>query len=267
MNFCILSNIFCAVLYSLTLSQLITMKFYTYGTSRWTEPAKILNDKYNIPSKAYPGKDLEFITQRVIDRVKSDGVYDPKANPAFVYITAGLTDVTEKVTYGWDSNRYQEVIFYEDISKAVDRVMNEFHKSSHKLFELNGIMPVYSTVAPMSFWDWNYMRLCQGKTSALYHVEDYWVMQEDLEDCIIEINNRIREMNANISPHTLTPRIADQVFQKKGANQPHRFRHNRLVDGVHPDGEVVDKWVQEMVDTIDKNAETFLELEGHIGIL
>ena len=66
-------------------------------------------------------------------------------------------------------------------------------------------------------------------------------------------------LNATVS------RIADYVFQKKGADQPRRFRHNRLVDGVHPDSEVVDKWVKEMVNTIDKNADIFIELEGHIS--
>lgn len=240
------------------------MKFYSTGTSRWEGPADILKNKYNIPSKAFPGKDLEFITDKVISKVKSDG-YCPETNPAFVYITAGLTDLTEKVTYGWGSKRYQEVVFYEDITKAADRVIAEYQKSSYKLFYENGILPIYSTVTPMSFWDWNYLRLCQGKTSALYHIEDYWVMQEDLEECIIDINNRIRELNSNIFPDMLTPRIADYVFQKKGADQPHRFRHNRLVDGVHPDSEVVDKWVKEMVNTIDKNADIFIELEGHIS--
>ena len=241
------------------------MKFYSVGTSRWEGPANILKSKYNIPSKAFPGKDLEFITDKAINMITSGG-YCPATDPAFVYITAGLTDLTEKITYGWDSDRYQEVVFYEDMTKAADRVMGEYRKSSHKLFAVNGILPIYSTITPMSFWDWNYVRLCQGKTKALYHIEDYWVMQEDLEECIIDIKNKIRELNANIFPHMLTPRIADVVFQKKGADQPHRFRHNRLVDGVHPDSEVVNKWVQEMVDTMDKNAETFLELEGRISM-
>ena len=244
------------------------MKFYSVGTSRWVEPAKTLNKNYNIPSAAFPGKDLFFITNRAIDMVKSDPAgYDPKLNPAFVYITAGLIDLTEKVTYGRGANRYQEIMFYEDITAAANRVMKEYENSSFKLLGQNGIIPVYSTITPMSFWDWNYARLVQGKTSALHHIEDYWVMQEDLEECIVDINNRIREMNSNTFPGCgfLTPRIADYVFQKKGADQPFRFRHNRLTDGVHPDSETVKNWVKEMVNTIDKNADTFVDFEGAVG--
>ena len=73
----------------------------------------ILSSSYNISSAAFPGKNLAFITEKAISMVKSDPAgYSHTLNPAFVYITAGLTDLTEKVTYGTGSNRYQEVIFY-----------------------------------------------------------------------------------------------------------------------------------------------------------
>ena len=241
------------------------MKIFSVGTSRWSGPAQILSSSYNIPSAAFPGKNLAFITEKAISMVKSDPAgYIHTLSPAFVYITAGLTDLTEKVTYGTGSNRYQEVIFYEDVDKAAERIIEEYEHSRFRLLGKNGIIPVFSGITPMSFWDWNYARLCQGKTSALHHVEDYWIMQEDLEDCIITINNRIREINAQTFPGLLTPRISDEVFQKKGADKPYRFRHNRLVDGVHPDSEVVDKWVLEMVKTIDKNAGIFREFDGEV---
>ena len=35
-------------------------------------------------------------------------------------------------------------------------------------------------------------------------------------------------------------------------------------DGVHPDSEVVDKWVIEMVKTMDKNAGIFREFDGEV---
>ena len=63
----------------------------------------------------------------------TSGGYCPETNPAFVYITAGFTDLTEKITYGWDGNHYQEVVFYEDMTKAAERVMGEYRKSSHFL--------------------------------------------------------------------------------------------------------------------------------------
>ena len=240
------------------------MKLYSVGTSRWAGPAKILQNDHGIPSVAFPGKNLEFITDQAIDMVKASG-YNHKSDPAFVYITAGITDLTERVTYGYGDNKYQEVLFYEDIEVATNRVYAEYEKSQVKLLGVHGIMPVYSTVAPMSFWDWNYARLVQGKTSSLYHIEDYWVMQEDLEECIIELNNRIRELNTCSFPFFLTPRISDIVFQKKGADQPHRFRHNRFVDGVHPNNETVKKWAKEMLLTMTNNSDTWEEVEGEVA--
>ena len=230
------------------------MKLYTIGTSRWSRPAEILQKDFYIPSKSFPGKDLAYITDQAIDIVKAGG-YDPHTDPAFVYITAGITDITEKVTYGYGNNKYQEVLFYEEVMKAADRVYEEYSKSHDKLLRKNGIIPIYSSIAPMSFWDWNYARLVQGKTTGLHHIEDYWVMQEDLEECVVEINNRIREMNTRNG--FLTPRIGDYVFQKKGAGEPYRFRQNRLVDGVHPNSDTVDKWVEDMILCIDKNTEIY----------
>ena len=100
------------------------MKLYTIGTSRWSRPAEILQKDFYIPSKSFPGKDLAYITDQAIDIVKAGG-YDPHTDPAFVYITAGITDITEKVTYGYGNNKYQEVLFYEEVMKAADRVYEE----------------------------------------------------------------------------------------------------------------------------------------------
>ena len=221
---------------------------FSVGTSRWTQPAKVLSEEHGIPSLSFPGKELDFITDKAIALVKKHR-YDLWDN-TFVYVTAGLTNLTEKVTHGYGRRRYQEVLFYEESMTAVGRVFDSFVNSRDKILS-HSIIPVYSTVAPMSFWDWNYSRLCQEKTTRLDHTEDYLVMQGDLEEAIIELNNKIREMNAQYS--LLTPRIADYVFQKKGANDPHRFRHNRFVDGVHPDPDTVKAWTKEMLGTMSVN--------------
>ena len=222
---------------------------FTIGTSRWTGVAKILNREHGIPSTSCPGKELDYITDQAIALVKHHR-YNNNDN-TFVYITAGLTNLTEKVSYGYGRNRYQEVMFYEEVMTAVNRVYDSFERSRDRILMGQGVVPVYSTVVPMSFWDWNYARLCQGKTTRIDHVEDYLVMQADHEEAIVELNNKIRTLNARYD--LLTPRIANYVFQKKGADQPHRLRHNRLVDGVHPTDDTINAWTEEILSTMSLN--------------
>ena len=54
-----------------------------------------------------------------------------------------------------------------------------------------------------------------------------------------------------MAPYVCAPQPFDQLLE------PYRFRHNRLVDGVHPNSDTVDKWVEDMILCIDKNTEIY----------
>ena len=51
----------------------------------------------------------------------------------------------------------------------------------------------------------------------------------------------------------VTPKLGTQILQKRGAGRPHRFRRARLLDGCHPDDEVVRHWIVDLERATTEN--------------
>ena len=193
-----------------------------------------------------PGADIADLTAEALRMIET-GATEDHHWPVVVYMIGGLPDSVTKVVDFYKGVKYEEVFFTGNpITTAVN--LNSTIRAIMDSISLTGAIPIYSTIAPMSFSTWNSIRLEQGKTSHLLHHREYDNMQELHNDTIAYVNSAIAESNRirGLS----TPHLASQVLQKRGMDQPYRFRHNRLVDGCHPTHDVVQKWKTEVMTTV-----------------
>lgn len=193
------------------------------------------NNKPNSIMRVIPGGSLERLTDEAVQMVKQQNAVDTN----FVYVIGGLPDTTEKIR-DYD---YEEVIYSGTPAETVLNMENRFSRCAMDILQ-SGAVPCLATVAPMSLETWNGTRLQQGKTTHLIHHRHYSDMQSLHQSAIIQLNRKIININQHINVQT--PLLASHLIQKRGSNQGHRFRANRLVDGCHPDQEVIDQWVMEL---------------------
>ena len=193
-----------------------------------------------------PGKDIPELTAVAINLIKTRATKDTDW-PVVVYMIGGLPDSVEKVVDFYQRVKYEEVIYTGSPINTASDIMSTIRASMDAIY-LNGAIPIFSTIAPMSFQTWNHVRLEQGKTSHLLHYKEYENMQELHNETIVYVNSAIVDINR--SRGLSTPHLASQILQKRGMDMPYRFRHNRLVDGCHPTDTVLIKWKEEMKETI-----------------
>lgn len=205
-------------------------------TSRGKQMESYFNHKPNSSMRVIPGASIERLTDEALQLIHQQN----GGNTNFIYLIGGLPDTTEKIT---DHPNYQEVIYSGTPSETVNTIEEQFKSSAMRILQ-SGAVPCLATVAPMSFETWNNTRLHQGKTSHLIHHHHYEDMQSLHQSAIIELNRKIIIINQHINVQT--PLLASHIIQKRGLHQGHRFRANRLVDGCHPNQEVIDQWVMEL---------------------
>ena len=194
----------------------------------------------------YPGADLHRLSREAERIVISQEEMDDD-NPTLVYFIGGLCDLTEKLR----GERYEEVVFRGTPEGAVDRISNTLQACSWRMATCLAV-PVFCTIPPMHIARWNNTRGAQRKTSYLAQSHLYGQMQRDLLQAARRANVGIIETNDAVG--VMTPKLATQILQKKGAGRPHRFRHTRLgKDGVHPDDEVVRHWILDLETATSEN--------------
>ena len=203
----------------------------------------------NDDGSVLPGADIAELTAEAIRLINSRATEDHHW-PVLVYLIGGLPDSVNKVVDFYQGVKYEEVFCTgSPITTAVE-VMSTIQASMDSIIQ-TGAVPIFSTIAPMSFHTWNHVRLEQGKTSHLLHFKEYESMQEIHYQALTYINSAIVDIN-RIRGWS-TPHLASQILQKRGMDRPYRFRHQRLVDGCHPTDYVIGKWKVEMQTTIQTN--------------
>ena len=145
---------------------------------------------------------------------------------------------------------YQEVLFTDTKEQAVHRLSATL-QSVESQIKNAGATPIFCTICPGSLHDWNHKRYQDRVTSHLLHTEEYPAMQQELNQAIVEINNKIRSINS--ANGIFTPRIADTIVKNPGKNKAPRFHFSRLKDGVHPPMALKKKWAGLILEAIEQN--------------
>ena len=208
----------------------------------------------SIKGAVYPGAKLKKVTTESIKLMRTLSAQE-ELRPVMIYMVCGMPDTTEMIVDYYRGVRYEEVITTEPPQQTAQRVIEELEDSSRGLITA-GAIPVFATVAPISFESWNTYRMnVKRRTSHLIHYKEYENMQEIHNTAVAEINSHIVFMNSRTGVNT--PHLASYVLQKRGWGLAYRFRHKRLYDGCHTCPFTTDKWVEEMISTITRNRVMF----------
>ena len=218
------------------------------GSSRARQLVDHFWYEHGIPGESYGGYRIPDLVQEGKRMLRLTG-YNRRPD-TLLYIIGGMPDLTTRLREGRGANRYEEVIFNEDVEEVVDRVAEQYRRASREIKSMN-VTPVFATISPIHLRSWNLMRLAQRKTVRLYHAENYRHMQTQHELCVQMINRHISAINDENGLQT--PRLAKHVLQKRGKNKNYRFRSDRFEDGCHPSQDLVERWVRELQECMDVN--------------
>lgn len=175
-----------------------------------------------------------------------------------VYFIPDIQDICSLNT-DINSDHYEELYFQscDNNGNEIDHV--EKFKSS--ILEVEKIMKsihckvVFATITTMSFFSWNKRRYDMGETSDLKSYDSYFEMQNKLNFSLHEINKLL--IRVNIGNNVITPFLHTYVHRcSKGKI---RYFYNMLVDGMHPDDRLSEKWINIMNKTIAKNERDWIE--------
>ncbi|CAG2213378.1 unnamed protein product [Mytilus edulis] len=221
------------------------MSTYVYGDSR----ARHL--KEHIPmavSKLFPGKTIGQITDLASQQL-------PKSGKKLLYVVGGICNLTTKLNSD-ASSTYEEVVY-----QASPSVLFDYHfqmQSGKDLLAHKDCVPIYCTVPTMSLQSWNEIRLNQRKTSYLQFENNYPQMQEELNNTINLVNQKIVQFNNHNG--YLTPNIHQCINKCKRGK--YWYYYNRFVDGVHPEDSVVDIWAHQINSAIIENHKRLIRCEN-----
>lgn len=201
----------------------------------------------------HPGASLKKLQKEALKLLKDV----PLSNENYVYFVAGLPDVTEKRTYTFymhgKPRRYEEVTMPStNPTKAAEDITFQFRSTAKKILKAKAT-PIFSTICPMSIATWNHRRLSQHRTTHLSSFKQYPTMQKHHEEVILKVNKAIHVINRKNDKHT--PRLANQViYHRKGQL---RCRYGKLVDGVHPNSNLVKDWISMLDRVMDMNRDRY----------
>ena len=167
------------------------------------------------------------------------------------YILAGICSITTRVV-----NRRQQ---YEETSlnmeeNIVDNTICAIDDLQRAMLR-EDLTPIFCTILPLHFMEWNATRLNQGKTLFLSHAEQYEDMQEALQHILVEINSKIAEIYRNLN--MATPSIHRTLQHNRGHGRLLSYKYNQLVDGCHPSVALRQKMAITLWRTIEINRNGF----------
>lgn len=203
------------------------------------------------------GRDVDFTTNNTILWVKSGAklkdligdakqiVLREKGNTCIsqIYICGGINNMTKKLK----GPHYEELVYNDNfhLQSVVDDII-----SFSKFMAVHGIKIVFATIAPMNLLTWNTCRKQQHKTTILKCLDNYQSMQRQLQQSVIELNNKIVEINRE--NRVVTPFLEKPIVQCVSRGR-RRYYYHRLVDGLHATAETKHKWKNIISKTIEKN--------------
>ena len=163
-----------------------------------------------------------------------------------IYISAGLCDLTTRLK----TRHYEEIIFEtvkcDEIKLQTKASLQHIHQFAIK----EDVIPIFTTIYPMSLNDWNMNRLHQNKTSYLNYQDDYISMQNSLQALIEDLNKFIVQLNLSIG--MTTPLIHKHLVHYRGKGNT-TYKLNLLIDGCHPCPTLMSNIANSISQAIKKN--------------
>ena len=199
-----------------------------------------LHDTPNVVLKTVPGGTYQGVTEAALELLSTWRI-DLHLGPHFVYVVAGLPDLTTKLkrrNFG-GKRRYEEVVFLGDSMDVAEMTKRKIDRASADITNAGGGCPSFATIASSSIKAWNRARLDQQKTTHLEHFKHYDDMQISLHQAAIYTNRYIHQIN-NLNG-VRTPRLGETVLKsRRGTYRP---RYGRMgSDGVHLDTKTCEMW-------------------------
>ena len=160
------------------------------------------------------------------------------SRPHHIFFVAGLPDLTERKR----GKSYEEVIFEETPEEALIRMKNAITSAQESIQENHNAKTCFATITPISLKTWNNHRLSTRKTSILKYEAQYESMQDNLIQATVDINKYI--ISSNNKNGMPTPRLAKKIIKKSGKfRQTPRVYYAKLPDGVHPNENTAEEWI------------------------
>lgn len=159
---------------------------------------------------------------------------------------AGIPDLCNKVRQG----SYDETYYDLDNTNKIDEIQKALLKTKQALESLN-CKVVFITVTTISIQKWNNIRRLQGKTNQLKYYHLYEAMQTALNEIIQKVNRFIVDLNEK--SHLHTPLVHKFVHKKNSYNTKLRYLYHKLVDGVHPNDTLANKWKDQISAAMKMN--------------
>lgn len=111
---------------------------------------------------------------------------------------------------------------------------------------------IFATVTTMNFEKWNRHRLMirNKGTTYLKFESEYDAMQNRLNSMLTKLNQFITELN--VKNGIFTPFLHRYVHQRCSGGKL-RYKYTKLVEGVHPSSDLVQKWQSHLLKAIQDN--------------
>ena len=168
-----------------------------------------------------------------------------------VYFVCGLPDICtlSRKEYPLYEESHIDMTSREcDLLKAYTDQMIEVENG---LKQLNCKI-IFATVTTMNFEKWNRHRLMirNKGTTYLNFESEYDAMQNRLNSTLTKLNQFITELS--VKNCVFTPFLHSYVHQRCSGGRL-RYKYTKLVDGVHPSSDLVQKWQSHLLKVIQDN--------------
>lgn len=160
-----------------------------------------------------------------------------KLGPIWIYIWFGTCDLT---TY---NKKYISITSHG--TESIDHIIGYYHKCIDLINEYENCRITILETPVYSIYNWNKGK--QHKTP-----EDFISQDSELSDQVIQLNNKIKEINTNINSHT--PKFSNDLQvkskYKKGTHrveaERNHYNFGLYADGIHPGNLLALTWLKKI---------------------
>ena len=175
----------------------------------------------------YPGIGLGGLKEKV-------RLYTSSHVVTSIYILAGINDITRR-----DRQTRECYMPFQDPQELCDHVTDRVVDLIEFCVRNCGIYDV--VMIPLTGLNLNQYNRLPG------YSHNQWIINEG----VLKVNEAIITINASCGLHT--PMVSRYVHKSTGAGRRIRHLYNRLWDGLHPRGDTIVRWAENIIHAIRRN--------------